>query len=156
MSDSRSRMEDRQMRQYHYGPSLQQRLLESLNSLILLGRRAVLALLGIAVGCGSVVALLNVGHNAETEAMGVFRGMGSDLLVAAVQNRMGNHAISSAPADLDIPVLRQNLPDIKAATALIVTSTEARLRGRSLSTMVVGSRAELSEVLELKLAQAAT
>ncbi|MFJ5350400.1 ABC transporter permease [Pectobacterium parvum] len=153
MSDSRSRMEDRQMRQYHYGPSLQQRLLESLNSLILLGRRAVLALLGIAVGCGSVVALLNVGHNAETEAMGVFRGMGSDLLVAAVQNRMGNHAISSAPADLDIPVLRQNLPDIKAATALIVTSTEARLRGRSLSTMVVGSRAELSEVLELKLAQ---
>lgn len=153
MSDSRSRMEDRQVRRYHYGPSLQQRLLEPLNSLILLGRRAVLALLGIAVGCGSVVALLNVGHNAETEAMGVFRGMGSDLLVATVQNRMGNHAMSSAPADLDIPVLRKNLPDIKAATPLIVTSTEARLRGRSLSTMVVGSRAELSDVLELKLAQ---
>jgi putative ABC transport system permease protein len=54
---------------------------------------------------------------------------------------------------LDIPVLRQALPDIQAATALIVTSTEARLRGRSLSTMVVGSRAELSDVLELKLAQ---
>ncbi|WP_174869419.1 ABC transporter permease [Pectobacterium polaris] len=153
MSDSRSRMEDRQVRRYHYGPSLQQRLLEPLNSLILLGRRAVLALLGIAVGCGSVVALLNVGHNAEAEAMGVFRGMGSDLLVATVQNRAGNHATGSAPADLDIPVLRKNLPDIKAATALIVTSTEARLRGRSLSTMVVGSRAELSDVLELKLAQ---
>ncbi|MBW5892662.1 ABC transporter permease [Pectobacterium polaris] len=153
MSDSRSRMEDRQVRRYHYGPSLQQRLLEPLNSLILLGRRAVLALLGIAVGCGSVVALLNVGHNAEAEAMGVFRGMGSDLLVATVQNRAGNHATGSAPADLDITVLRKNLPDIKAATALIVTSTEVRLRGRSLSTMVVGSRAELSDVLELKLAQ---
>ncbi|UEM38976.1 ABC transporter permease [Pectobacterium aquaticum] len=153
MSDSRSRMEDRQVRRYHYGPSLQQRLLEPLNSLILLGRRAVLALLGIAVGCGSVVALLNIGHNAEAEAMGVFRGMGSDLLVASVQNRVGSHAIGSAPADLDIPALRQNLPDIKAATALIVTSTEARLRGRSLSTMVVGSRAELSDVLALKLAQ---
>ncbi|GKV82035.1 ABC transporter permease [Pectobacterium carotovorum subsp. carotovorum] len=153
MSDSRSRMEDRQMRQYHYGPSLQQHLLEPLNSLILLGRRAVLALLGIAVGCGAVVALLNIGHNAETEAMGVFRGMGSDLLVATVQNRVGSHAIGSAPADLDIPVLRQALPDIQAATALIITSTEARLRGRSLSTMVVGSRAELSDVLELRLAQ---
>ncbi|WP_233979143.1 ABC transporter permease [Pectobacterium versatile] len=153
MSDSRSRVEDRQVRRYHYGPSLQQRLLEPLNSLILLGRRAVLALLGIAVGCGSVVALLNVGHNAEAEAMGVFRGMGSDLLVATVQNRAGNHATGSAPADLDITVLRKNLPDIEAATPLIVTSTEARLRGRSLSTMVVGSRAELSDVLELKLAQ---
>lgn len=107
MPDSRSRMKDRQVRRYHYGPSLQQRLLEPLNSLILLGRRAVLALLGIAVGCGSVVALLNVGHNAEAEAMGVFRGMGSDLLVATVQNRVGNHAMSSAPADLDIPVLRK-------------------------------------------------
>ncbi|WP_233964960.1 ABC transporter permease [Pectobacterium versatile] len=153
MSDSRSRVKDRQVRRYHYGPSLQQRLLEPLNSLILLGRRAVLALLGIAVGCGSVVALLNVGHNAEAEAMGVFRGMGSDLLVATVQNRAGNHATGSAPADLDITVLRKNLPDIEAATPLIVTSTEARLRGRSLSTMVVGSRAELSDVLELKLAQ---
>ncbi|MEQ9876421.1 ABC transporter permease [Pectobacterium aroidearum] len=150
MSDPRSRME---VRQKHYGPSLQQRLLEPLNSLILLGRRAVLALLGIAVGCGSVVALLNIGHNAEAEAMGVFRGMGSDLLVATVQNRAGKHATGSAPADLDIPVLRQHLPDIKAATALIVTSTEARLRGRSLSTMVVGSRAELSDVLGLTLAQ---
>ncbi|MCA6927330.1 ABC transporter permease [Pectobacterium versatile] len=153
MSDPRSQREDRQVRRCHYGPSLQQRLLEPLNSLILLGRRAVLALLGIAVGCGSVVALLNIGHNAEAEAMGVFRGMGSDLLVATVQNRAGNHATGSAPADLDITVLRKNLPDIEAATPLIVTSTEARLRGRSLSTMVVGSRAELSDVLELKLAQ---
>ncbi|ASN83984.1 ABC transporter permease [Pectobacterium versatile] len=153
MSDPRSQREDRQVRRCHYGPSLQQRLLEPLNSLILLGRRAVLALLGIAVGCGSVVALLNIGHNAEAEAMGVFRGMGSDLLVASVQNRAGNHATGSAPADLDITVLRKNLPDIEAATPLIVTSTEARLRGRSLSTMVVGSRAELSDVLKLKLAQ---
>ncbi|MEQ9970956.1 ABC transporter permease [Pectobacterium carotovorum] len=153
MSDSRSRVEDRQMRRCHYGPSLQQRLLEPLNSLILLGRRAVLALLGIAVGCGSVVALLNIGHNAEAEAMGVFRGMGSDLLVASVQNRAGSHAIGSASDDLDIPALRQALPDIKAATALIITSTEARLRGRSQSTMVVGSGAELSDVLGLKLAQ---
>ncbi|MEI7126930.1 ABC transporter permease [Pectobacterium versatile] len=153
MSDPRSQREDRQVRRCHYGPSLQQRLLEPLNSLILLGRRAVLALLGIAVGCGSVVALLNIGHNAEAEAMGVFRGMGSDLLVASVQNRAGNHATGSAPADLDITILRKNLPDIEAATPLIITSTEARLRGRSLSTMVVGSRAELSDVLELKLAQ---
>ncbi|MEQ9746423.1 ABC transporter permease [Pectobacterium actinidiae] len=149
MSDPRLGMEARQC---HYGPSLQQRLLEPLNSLILLGRRAILALLGIAVGCGSVVALLNVGHNAEAEAMGVFRGMGSDLLVATVQNRVGSHAVS-APADLDIPALRQNLPDIKAATALIVTSTEARLHGRSFSTMVVGSRAELLDVLGLRLTQ---
>ncbi|WES90465.1 ABC transporter permease [Dickeya fangzhongdai] len=150
MSEPRSRMEASPV---HYGPSLQQRLLEALNSLILLGRRAVLALLGIAVGCGAVVALLNVGHNAEAEAMGIFREMGSDLMVATIQNRMESRKINAVPSDLDIPVLRQALPDIKAATALIITSTEARLRGRSLSTMVVGSRAELSEVLRLKLAQ---
>ncbi|WCG82646.1 ABC transporter permease [Pectobacterium sp. A5351] len=150
MSEPRSRMAERSI---HYGPSLPQRLLEALNSLILLGRRAVLALIGITVGCGAVVALLNVGHNAEAEAMGIFREMGSDLMVATVQNRMGSRKMNTAPSDLDIPVLRQALPDIKAATALIITPTEARLRGRSLSTMVVGSRAELSEVLGLTLAQ---
>ncbi|MWB60854.1 ABC transporter permease, partial [Pseudomonas aeruginosa] len=46
-----------------YGPTLLQLLIESLDSLRLLGRRALLALLGIAVGCAAVVALINIGHN---------------------------------------------------------------------------------------------
>lgn len=66
------------LRELHenYGPSWTYLFIEPLENLRLLGRRAVLALLGIAVGCMAVVALLNIGHNARVQAMSVFKGMG--------------------------------------------------------------------------------
>ncbi|TBU96781.1 ABC transporter permease, partial [Stutzerimonas kirkiae] len=65
-----------------HGPFLIQTLIESLDSLRRLGRRAMLALLGIAVGCAAVIALLNIGHNAANEAISTFKGLGTNTLVA--------------------------------------------------------------------------
>jgi len=140
--------------QQGYGPSLPQLLREPLENLRLLGRRAILALLGIAVGCMAVVALLNIGHNAQLEAMSVFKGMGSDLLVANVQMPSGGRSEALPTiAKLDTGALRKALPDITAAAPLIPTSMEARLNGRSLSATVLGSNAELPGVVGLQLAQ---
>ncbi|ATO35622.1 putative ABC transporter permease YknZ [Dickeya dianthicola] len=136
-----------------YGPSLRQRLTEPLESLRMLGRRAVLALLGIAVGCGAVVALINVGHNAEAQAMAVFRNMGSDLLVANIQFPAGSQPPRYVPDTLDTAALREALPDILAASALIMTSVESRLQGRRFNTMVVGVNPAFSLVLDLRIAQ---
>ncbi len=46
----------------HHGPSPFQLLTESIHSLRLLGRRSLLALLGIVVGSASIIALLNIGR----------------------------------------------------------------------------------------------
>lgn len=128
----------REMVPVAYGPSLRQRLIEPLESLRMLGRRAVLALLGIAMGCGAVVALINVGYNAEAQAMSVFRNMGSDLLVANIQLPAGNQTRRYTPEILDIAALYQVIPDILGASALTMTSVEARVQGRSFNTVVVG------------------
>lgn len=137
-----------------YGMPWLQLLLESLDNLRLLGRRAVLALLGIAVGCAAVVALLNIGYNAEREAMSIFRGMGSELLVANIQQPVGSgRKPLVAPADLDIDALHQYIPEIDAASALVPSNTQARFNGRTAVATLVGSGAELPFVLRLQLEQ---
>lgn len=133
-----------------YGMALGLLLLEPLNNLRLLGNRAVLALLGIAVGSAAVVALLNIGHSAQTEAMSVFRGMGSDLLIANVQLPLGKQmGRLAAPAELDLTGLHKALPSVHSAAALIPASTEVHLQGRSISLMMVGSSPGLPAVLGL-------
>ncbi|WP_035339166.1 ABC transporter permease, partial [Dickeya sp. DW 0440] len=136
-----------------YGPSLRQQVSEPLESLRLLGRRAVLALLGIAVGCAAVVALMNIGHNAEAQAMAVFRNMGSDVLVATVHPPAGSQ-MSPYPASVpDMRGLADTLPDIRSLSALTITSLESRIGGRSINTLLAGVNPALASVLDLQLAQ---
>ena len=59
-----------------------QLLHEAFVSLRTLGKRSVLALLGIVIGSSSVVALINIGHNAAVDAAMIFKDMGTDTLVA--------------------------------------------------------------------------
>lgn len=154
MVRARTHRVGRHVLQSGYGPSWSQLLRESIENLRLQGLRAILSMLGIAVGCMAVVALLNIGHNAQLEAMSVFQGMGTDLLVASVKTRIEGHsAAAPAVAHLDVGSLRAALPDIAAAAVLIPTGSEARLRGRSQSVTVLGSNADLRNVLDLRLAR---
>jgi len=54
---------------------------ESISNLNISGRRSLLALLGIMVGSGSIIALLIIGGSAADEAMRTFRNMGTDTLI---------------------------------------------------------------------------
>lgn len=135
-----------------YGPLPSHMLAEPLDSLRRLGRRAVLALLGIAVGCAAVVALLNIGHNAQLQAMEVFQGMGSDLLVASVQAPAGMGTSGQADS-IDSAALRAALPGVRAASVVSLASVQARLHGRSLDALLAGVGPELAQVLDLQSAQ---
>ncbi|MES2056043.1 MAG: ABC transporter permease [Pseudomonadota bacterium] len=44
------------------------------------GIRSVLALLGITIGTGSIIAMLSIGHMAQLEALRSFQSMGIDML----------------------------------------------------------------------------
>ena len=65
------------------GPSLFQLFVDAIHSLRLLGRRSLLALLGIIVGSASIVALLHIGRNAADESLRSFKDLGSDILVVS-------------------------------------------------------------------------
>lgn len=136
----------------HYGPSLHHQLTEPIVNLRQLGGRALLALLGIAIGCASVVALLNIGHNAAEEAISTFKDMGSDMLVANIATAEANNQ-RRLFSTLDSLTLTHSLPAMRHAAPLIVTSVDVRLNGHNVGTIAVGSNDELAPTLGLRVAQ---
>lgn len=131
---------------------LAQILIEAAASLRVLGSRSLLALLGIAIGCASVVALLNIGSSAANEAVRTFEGLGSHLMVASFDARPGTNP-RPAPATLDTQVAARALPDIQHVAPVIVSATTARLHGRSYNASAVGTTGDLMSVLKLTIAR---
>lgn len=135
-----------------YGPSWFQRLAEPVDNLRLLGRRSILALLGIAVGCMAVVALLNIGHNAGVQAMSVFKNMGSDLMVASVLPPEGaEQGQTHNIAVLDTEKLHRMMPGLSAIAPVVPVNMETRMGKYILSAPILGSNDELASVLDLHL-----
>ncbi|QXH52421.1 ABC transporter permease [Pseudomonas fakonensis] len=132
----------------HYGPGLQMRLGESVASLRQLGRRAWLAVLGIAVGCAAVVALLNVGHSAAMHAQQLFQGMGSELMVANLIPV--EDSASRVAAVLDLQALPAAL---RGLAPMAMAVSDARSTSARQSVMVVGSTPALAGVLGLQVQQ---
>lgn len=129
-----------------YGPSWPQRIGEALGSVRQSGARAVLALLGIAVGCAALVALMNIGHSAAQHTRQLFQGLGSELLIANLEATV-ERGEPMALEPVDLP------PGIRAAAPLAVSVATVRFNGESIETMVVGSTTYLNEVLRLQVDQ---
>jgi len=132
----------------HHGPSFLQILLESLSSLRLLGHRSVLALLGIAVGCASVVALLNIGHSGTNEAMSAFEGLGANVLLVSFPSREGVQR--PVPMTLDLQALNDAVPGIEHVAPLIEHFTRLRHEGRGVDADVVGTTVSLFKALNFR------
>lgn len=127
--------------------SLSQLLHEAFVSLRTLGKRSVLALLGIVIGSSSVVALINIGHNAAVDAAMIFKDMGTDTLVAQFPPK-GN---SSAPmrASLDLEAVRASVPGIAHIGALSVFGGPIVFHGRSANANLVGTTADIKDAMRL-------
>lgn len=57
--------------------TLIQTLTEAVDSLRTLGKRSALALLGIVIGSASIIAVINIGHNARHDVALIFQDMGA-------------------------------------------------------------------------------
>ncbi|MCJ7958315.1 MULTISPECIES: ABC transporter permease [unclassified Pseudomonas] len=127
--------------------SLSQLLHEAFVSLRTLGKRSVLALLGIVIGSSSVVALINIGHNAAVDAAMIFKDMGTDTLVAQFPPK-GN---SSAPmrASLDLEAVRDTVPGIAHIGALSVFGGPIVFHGRTANANLVGTTADIKDAMRL-------
>ncbi|ANF86882.1 ABC transporter permease [Pseudomonas sp. M5A4_2d] len=127
--------------------SLSQLLHEAFVSLRTLGKRSILALLGIVIGSSSVVALINIGHNAAVDAAMIFKDMGTDTLVAQFPPK-GN---SNAPmrASLDLEAVRQSVPGIAHIGALSVFGGPIVFHGRTISANFVGTTPDIKDAMRL-------
>jgi len=120
---------------------------EAFINLLAVAQRSILALLGIVIGTASVIAMVNVGHNAETESIRQFKAMGTDLIV--VRAFTGENPPPPLSAIEAIP---QSFSTIREVAPLSITGITLRQRERIPATLV-GATATLQSVARLKLAE---
>ncbi|AUG08600.1 ABC transporter permease [Pseudomonas sp. S09G 359] len=127
--------------------SLSQLLHEAFVSLRTLGKRSILALLGIVIGSSSVVALINIGHNAAVDAAMIFKDMGTDTLVAQFPSKGNNNV--PMPTRLDLDAVRQAVPGIAHIGALTLFSGPIVFHGRTANANYAGSTPGLQAAMRL-------
>ncbi len=127
--------------------NLSQLLHEAFVSLRTLGKRSVLALLGIVIGSSSVVALINIGHNAAVDAALIFKDMGTDTLIAQFPAKgSGNTPMR---ASLDLEAVRRAVPGIAHIGALSLFSGPIVFHGRSANANFVGTTPDIKDAMRL-------
>ena len=131
--------------------SLSQLLHEAFISLRTLGKRSVLALLGIVIGSSSVVALINIGHNAAVDAAMIFKDMGTDTLVVQFPPKGNNNVPMRTP--LNLQAVREAVPGIAHIGALSLFSGPIVFHGRTANANFVGGTAEIPQTMRLELRQ---
>ena len=129
--------------------SLSQLLHEAFISLRTLGKRSILALLGIVIGSSSVVALINIGHNAAVDAAMIFKDMGTDTLIAQFPPKGSSNVPMRTQLDLD--AVRRAVPGIAHIGALSLFSGPIVFHGRTANANFVGSTAGIQDAMRLAL-----
>ncbi|WP_416772140.1 ABC transporter permease [Pseudomonas sp. RHF3.3-3] len=133
----------------HYGPLPHQVLAEAIDNLRLAGRRAWLSLLGLTIGSGSIIALLNIGNSAQSEALRAFQAMGTDMLVARFSP--GRKTSLPPPVTFDAQTLRSSLPQLIDIAPVSLYSVRFRHSAIEVDAALVGTSGDLAKALDLKL-----
>ncbi|QXI25582.1 ABC transporter permease [Pseudomonas vanderleydeniana] len=129
--------------------SASQLLHEAFVSLRTLGKRSILALLGIVIGSSSVVALINIGHNAALEAAAIFKDMGTDTLTVQFPNNGDSR--EPMPAHLDTARLQAQVPAVLYLAPIVLSSGSVVFQGHATNANWVGGTAQLAGAMRLRL-----
>ena len=117
-------------------------LKEAASRLIATPRRSLLTLVGVAIGAGSVIALVTIGAIARDEALEQFRALGTDILSVHAfllkSNAPGARKDGLVEADAADLV---RLPSISDAAPYAISTTELRLDARRQTPLIGATRA---------------
>jgi putative ABC transport system permease protein len=129
---------------------LRELIADAFRNLYAVRQRSVLALLGIIIGTAAVIAMINIGENAQRQSLKQFMAMGTDVLsirqdfIAA--GRQSPFAAGDA-ADL------LALPGVAATAPLAMAGGEMARERNRMSSSIVGVTSALFSVGRLSIAQ---
>ena len=113
-------------------------------------QRSALALLGIIIGTASVIAMINIGHNAGQEALRQFKDMGTDVIMA--QPPTDSSGASGAYDLAQIRALTQTVTGIDAVAPMVFSSAQIGAKGKASYGTILASEAALRQVARLPMA----
>ena len=111
-------------------------------------QRSLLALLGIVIGTGSVIAMVNIGAIVRQEALRQFEAMGTDLLTLSTRSDGDNAGFTPD----EISLLPERVPGVRLAAAYGQRSEQFSPGGQApVYGALVGATPEFLEAVEVRL-----
>lgn len=123
---------------------------EATRSLYSSKQRTVLALIGIIIGIGSVIAMVSIGKIVQTEALRQFVSMGTNILTIRKDSVGGGRDSSLQMKDVfDIP---SKCPAVINVAPFILGSGSVSYRGKKIDgTAILGATESLSDLNKLSV-----
>ena len=131
-------------------PLVQANLKEAASSLLAAKQRTLLALIGIAIGIGSVIAMISLGLIARDEALEQFQELGTDILTISLDHRGPSGDLSAIDPEQASGVARLSV--ITAAAPYADSYAQVSLPRRApKDAVLIGATATLPDLNKLKL-----
>ena len=131
-------------------------LIEAARSLLSSKQRTILALIGIIIGIGSVIAMVSVGRIVQDEALRQFKEMGTDILTIEKQfdgqTGPGGSTANSRLKLADILAVPSACPGIAVVAPSVRGSGEASYNGKKLErASAIGVTASFMDINKLTI-----
>ena len=131
---------------------------EALLSLLYSKLRSFLAILGILVGTGSVVALISSSELATQHALSQFKTLGTNLLAMDVQQAQidgQQNQDSNQPqfTESDVPFLQEKVSQIRLVAPYINLFDPLIFLGKEYQGQVLGATRDLANIAKIQVAQ---
>lgn len=126
---------------------------EALRSLASSKQRTVLALLGIVIGIGSVIALVSTGTIVQRETMKQFLEMGTDVLSVQKEWRRGSGSEDTGFRFEDVLALGYEVPGIEGVAPHATVHGVLRVEGERINVPAIGVTYSFQEINKLRLAE---
>ena len=130
------------------GPTPRQLLIEATQGIRGLTQRALLSMLGTAIGSASIVALLSLGQGAAESSLRSFKALGSNIGIANLQSTVA----SPLPMQFDAVQAKSAVGLVEVAP-MSLTSTKVRVRGKSADTSIIGLVESVSKIFHWPMAK---
>lgn len=130
---------------------------EAILNLLSAKLRSFLAILGVLVGTGSVVALISSSQLATAHALSQFKTLGTNLLSLYLRDDTfgGNQQSGQTQYFVmnDVPKLKQASPEIVLVAPYTVGFSPLYLHGKNLNGQIVGTTENFARIAKLDLIQ---
>ncbi len=125
----------------------------SIRNLLTARLRSILAILGILVGTGSVVALLYTGNMATEHALAQFKSLGTNILSINISSSSHNQkdVQTKQPALKDMPIIQASSRSVDAIAPYASSFKSIKTAGKSINGGIVGITNTFPKVMRTHL-----
>jgi putative ABC transport system permease protein len=125
-----------------------------IKSLLASKLRSILAMLGIIIGVGAVIAMLAIGSGAQKQVMDRFNAMGTNLLIVQPGQRGTGGVASGLQQNLTLEeaqAIAREVPGIALIAPVVQGSAQIKYANRNARTTVIGTATTYQRLRDIQL-----